>query len=70
MGVTFRNIRELSNIKTSPNNSIIKQYDPITDTGYYGAVDARIAHSRARNTTLPGLTQATYIMIISAAAYG
>ena len=43
MGVTFRNIRELSNIKTSPNNSIIKlpeQYDPITDTGYYGAVDA------------------------------
>ena len=35
MGVTFRNIRELSNIKTSPNNSIIKlpeQYDPITDT--------------------------------------
>ena len=35
MGISFRNIREFSNIKTSPNVSNNKfQYDPITDTGY------------------------------------
>ena len=45
MGISFRNIREFSNIKTSPNVSNNKfQYDPITDTGYYGVVDARIIY--------------------------
>lgn len=59
MGITFRNIREFRNIKTSPNDSIIKlpeQYDPITDTGYYGAVDASELFTGQELSTALGLT--------------
>ena len=58
MGITFRNIRELSNIKSSPNgnNKLPEQYDPITDTGYYGAVDASELFTGQEISTALGLT--------------
>lgn len=57
MGITFRNIRELSNIKTSPNSNIElpEQYDPNTDTGYYGAVNASELFTGQEISTALGL---------------
>ena len=60
MGISFRNIREFSNIKTSPNVSNNKfQYDPITDTGYYGVVDASELFTGQEISTALGLTAGT-----------
>ena len=59
MGITFRNIREFSNIKTRPNSNNKFQYDPITDTGYYGAVDASELFTGQEISTALGLTAGT-----------
>lgn len=61
MGITFRNIREFSNIKTSPTRNIKlpEQYDPNTDTGYYGAVDASELFTGQEISTALGLTAGT-----------